>query len=204
MITIALHALTLPLSLTTTSLLGRRLRQGVPAGDAERSSRLMHGVIWLQYAVLGPPSAAYPGFARFDAILGLPSLPLGLVRVAGGGLLVAAGLALIVAANLALRKFGSGAAAFVLTQRMIQHGVYGRTRNPMSLGLYLASMGLGLCVASTYVTLGVMVAVIRSHMFFLRCFEERELERRFGPGYLAYRKRVPFLLPSFRGHGKRL
>ena len=37
--------------------------------------------------------------------------------------------------------------------------------------------------------------MIPAHAFFLKYFEEVELELRFGESYLEYKKNVPFLIP---------
>jgi protein-S-isoprenylcysteine O-methyltransferase Ste14 len=49
---------------------------------------------------------------------------------------------------------------------------------------------------STFATLAVTLAVIPAHILFLKYFEEKELELRFGESYLEYKKKVPFLLPK--------
>ena len=67
----------------------------------------------------------------------------------------------------------------------------------MSLGFYLGAVGLGLVVGSTYMTLGALLVVIPVHVFYLKYFEEHELELRLGQSYLEYKQRVPFLLPRW-------
>ena len=67
----------------------------------------------------------------------------------------------------------------------------------MSLGFYLGAVGLGLIVGSTYMTLGALLVVIPVHVFYLKCFEEYELELRLGQSYVAYKQQVPFLLPRW-------
>ena len=44
---------------------------------------------------------------------------------------------------------------------------------------------------------GVLLALIPAHIFFLKYFEELELELRFGEAYCEYRYRTPFLIPKF-------
>ena len=65
----------------------------------------------------------------------------------------------------------------------------------MSLGFYLGAVGLGLLARSTYMTLGALLVVIPVHVFYLKYFEEYELELRLGHSYAEYKQRVPFLLP---------
>lgn len=68
----------------------------------------------------------------------------------------------------------------------------------MSLGFYFGCLALGLLAGSKYFTLWLLIEVIPSHIFYLKFFEERELELRFGHPYLEYKKRVPFLIPKIR------
>jgi protein-S-isoprenylcysteine O-methyltransferase Ste14 len=67
----------------------------------------------------------------------------------------------------------------------------------MSLGFYLGAVGFGLLVRSTTLTFGVLFGVIPLHIFYLKYFEELELEMRLGQPYLAYKQSVPFLFPSW-------
>jgi len=68
----------------------------------------------------------------------------------------------------------------------------------MSLGYYLFSLAIAFASGSTLITIGVLFGIIPSHIFFLKYFEEFELELRFGESYLEYKKSVPFLFPSFK------
>lgn len=179
-------------------LLGLSLRQRPSRDRAERYSRVMHLLFFLG---LGAPflvAAVSPGLTRLDALVGLPPLPLPVLRWAIGGLLALPGLYLLGASNQLLRARGDGANAFRLTQRVVAADVYRRTRNPMSLGYYLTCVSIALLVGSSLLLGYVLVGVIPAHLFFLRFFEERELTLRLGESYAAYRRAVPFLLPAFR------
>jgi protein-S-isoprenylcysteine O-methyltransferase Ste14 len=66
----------------------------------------------------------------------------------------------------------------------------------MSLGFYLFALALGLVSNSTFVLLAASLGLIPGHIFFLKFFEELELELRFDESYLAYKKTVPFLIPK--------
>ena len=68
----------------------------------------------------------------------------------------------------------------------------------MSLGYYLWSLSLGLISGSMFVTVVVLFGFIPAHVFFLKYFEEFELELRFGEAYRLYKQKVPFLIPKFR------
>ena len=65
----------------------------------------------------------------------------------------------------------------------------------MSLGTYLAYIGISLIAGSSYLLLGALVIVIPVHAFNLRYFEEKELLARYGTSYAEYMERVPFIFP---------
>jgi len=67
----------------------------------------------------------------------------------------------------------------------------------MSLGGYLIAVGIGLLIGSTYLTVGALLLFIPAHVFYLKYFEEYELELRLGQSYIEYKQRVPFLIPGF-------
>ena len=164
--------------------------------NAERSSRVMHFFFFA--GQVAPPLIAliYPGLTRFDAILGLPSLPFKPFFLVLGILLAIPGLYFLAVTNKLLRSIGSGTNAFILTKKIVDDDIYKRTSNPMSLGFYLFALALGFASNSTFVLLAVSLGLIPAHAFFLKYFEEVELELRFGESYLEYKKTVPFLFPK--------
>ena len=105
---------------------------------------------------------------------------------------------LMLSSNRFLMNKGRGAASFLLTKQLVTDGLYGRTRNPMSLGFYSACVGIGMVAGSLSVTLAVLLFVIPVHAVNLKLFEERELELRYGRAYLDYKQRVPFLIPRLK------
>ena len=178
-------------------VLGVFLRRHRTKANAEKSSRIMH---FLFFAGLGAPiliGVFYPGLTHFDELVGLKPLPWRTFFLVLGILLAMPGLYFLVITNKLLRTLGSGANAFRLTKRIVADDIYKRTRNPMSLGFYLWTLAIGLCSGSTFITLVVLLGWIPAHIFFLKYFEELELELRFGESYLEYKKSVPFLIPNF-------
>jgi protein-S-isoprenylcysteine O-methyltransferase Ste14 len=179
------------------AVLGVRLRRHPSKANAEKSSRVMH---FLFFACMVAPlliGVFYPGLTRFDELAGLKSLPWKTFFRVLGIILAIPVLYLLAVTNKLLRTLGSGANAFRLTKRIVAEDVYRRTRNPMSLGFYLFSLGVGFGSGSTFLTLVVLLGLIPAHIFFLKYFEELELELRLGEPYLEYKKSVPFLIPNF-------
>lgn len=165
---------------------------------AENASRISHLLFWIALVLPGTVGLFYPGLTVYDELLGMPSLPVRPIWIAIGTVLLCVGLLLLVTSNRFLIKNGRGAPAFVLTERLVTDGLYGRTRNPMSLGFYFGCVGVGMIAGSVTVTLGVLLILVPIHIVNLKILEERELELRYGRSYLDYRGRVPFLIPRFR------
>ena len=179
-------------------VLGAQLRKNPSEENAERYSRVMH---FLFFTVIGAPfyvGLFYPGLTHFDEVVGIPSLPLKPFFFVLGILLAIPGLYYLGITNKLLRKLGSGANAFHLTKQVVAEDVYKQTRNPMSLGYYLFALALPFILGSTTITLGVLLGLIPAHLFFIKYFEEFELELRFGESYLEYKKNVPFLFPKIK------
>lgn len=179
-----------------TVILGLWLRANPSKPNADQASRVMH---FLFFAGLGAPfliAMIYPGLTHLDALVGLEPLPWRPLCIAAGLIIGVPGLYLLGVSNRLLRAMGSGANAFRLTKQVVEQDIYRYTRNPMSLGYYLATLGLSLLIGSTLLTLYVIIGLIPAHLFFLRFFEERELELRLGEPYIQYKQDVPFLLPK--------
>jgi len=194
MFTIVLQLLGWLTFMMATIALGAWLRRNPSKRSAERTSRILHFLFWMGVVPPAGFGVFYPGLTRFDKVLGISPLPRQSVVLAIGILGLLVGAYLFVVSNVALRRFGEGANAFRLTKRLVIGDIYERTRNPMSLGFYLACVGIGLLAGSTYLTLGALLVVIPSHVFYLKYFEEYELELRMGQPYVEYKQRVPFLL----------
>jgi protein-S-isoprenylcysteine O-methyltransferase Ste14 len=181
-----------------TAACGSWLRRNRSKESAEKSSRVVHLLYFAGLAFPGVLAIFYPGLDRLDELIGIPPLPGQSTTWLAGSVLVGVGLILALIATNALRVFGKGANAVVLTQQIVKVDLYSRTRNPMSLGYYLVCVGIGMLAGSTFVTLGALLVVIPTHVFFLKYFEELELELRFGEAYLDYERSTPFLIPRFR------
>jgi protein-S-isoprenylcysteine O-methyltransferase Ste14 len=177
---------------------GLWLRKNPSKASAERASRVMHSLFFAGLVAPAVVLLVYPGLAQLDGLVGWQSLPWPTFFLVVGIALAFPGLYLLGVSNKLLRTKGSGANAFRLTRKVVESDIYQRTRNPMSLGFYLWSLGLGLIASSTLATLVVVLGFIPAHIFFLKFFEELELELRFGEPYKQYKSKVPFLIPKFK------
>lgn len=178
-------------------ILGLRLRRFPSKENAEQYSRITH---LLFFAGLGTPGLIwlfYPGLTHLDELVGLDPLPLKPFFLILGIFSALPGLYLLGISNKSLRVFGSGANAFRLTKQIVEKDIYQCTRNPMSIGYYLFSLSIGFISGSTLLTLGVLLGLVPAHIFFLKYFEELELELRFGEPYKEYKQKTPFLVPRF-------
>jgi protein-S-isoprenylcysteine O-methyltransferase Ste14 len=196
MVTIVLQMLAWLAFLVGTLILGAWLRRHPGMRNAESTSRILHLLFWMGVVPAAGLGVLVPGLTGFDQELGVSPLPRHPLLLAAGAVGILVGTYLFVVSNLALGLSGDGAGAFLLTRRLVAANVYRRTRNPMSLGFYLGAVGLGLVVGSTYMTLGALLVVIPVHLFYLKYFEEHELELRLGQPYVEYKKRVPFFCPG--------
>jgi len=175
--------------------LGIWLRKHPSKANAEKSSRILH---FLFFAGIGAPFLIillYPGLPNLDDLIGVKPLPFKPLFIITGIVLAIPGLYLLRISNKLVRTLGGGANAFRLTKQIVEKDIYKYTRNPMSLGYYLFSLSVGFMSGSTLLTLGVLLGLIPSHVFFLKYFEELELELRFGESYKQYKLKVSFLLP---------
>ena len=127
----------------------------------------------------------------------LGSIRLGWLNQAVGPALTVGGLALVVWSVHIQYTLGKGTPApKVATQKLVMHGPYAYTRNPMTLGALLMYLGIGVWIGSGVVVI-LAVIVFSGLLTYIYVHETRELTERFGEEYLEYRKRTPFLLPRF-------
>jgi protein-S-isoprenylcysteine O-methyltransferase Ste14 len=116
--------------------------------------------------------------------------PIGLLLVIG-----TSAACLLTVVNLALKGFG--APFFIaLSRKLAADWLYARTRNPMVLAALSWFLSLGIWFQSALFVLWVLVVFAPALLFFVKVYEERELEIRFGTSYLAYKSRTPMLFPG--------
>jgi protein-S-isoprenylcysteine O-methyltransferase Ste14 len=113
----------------------------------------------------------------------------------GLGLMAISGLViLLVVFNLAVKGLGAPFAV-ALTRLVVTDWLYAWTRNPMILSALAFLVGLGLWLQSGLFLVWVLVVVSPAILVFVKVYEERELEIRFGPEYLDYKAKTPMIWP---------
>ncbi len=116
-----------------------------------------------------------------------PAIGLALVVLTGAA-------CLLTVVNLALR--GLGAPFFIaLSRRLAADWLYAWTRNPMVLAVLAFFLSLGIWFQSVLFVLWVLLLFAPALLVFVKVYEERELEIRFGASYLEYKSRTPMLFP---------
>jgi protein-S-isoprenylcysteine O-methyltransferase Ste14 len=96
--------------------------------------------------------------------------------------------------NLALKGLGAPFAV-ALSRKLAADWMYAWTRNPMVLATLAYLLAIGILFQSAFFVLWVLILVTPAWLVYLKVFEERELEIRFGASYLEYRSRTPMLFP---------
>lgn len=83
------------------------------------------------------------------------------------------------------------------TKHLVTQGPYRVVRNPMMYGIGTILAGLALWLGSVGLWFGVAGFVLFVR-WFVRAYEEPDMERRFGEEYRAYCRQVPRWWPRFR------
>lgn len=102
---------------------------------------------------------------------------------------------LLTVVNLALKGLGAPF-AIALSRRLAVDWMYAWTLNPMVLAALAFLTSLGIWYQSSLFVLWVLLLFSPALLFFVKVYEERELEVRFGQSYLDYKARTPFLFPK--------
>ena len=116
--------------------------------------------------------------------------------VIGRALLGITGLACaLTVLNLAGRGLGAPW-TIALSRRLATDWLYRWTRNPMGLATMAFLVSWGLWIRSALFVAWVVLLVTPAWLLFVKIFEERELELRFGDSYRSYRARTPMFIPG--------
>lgn len=169
-------------------LIGRALLDAAPT--QERAQWITAAVHFLMMLLLGA--------AILTAIRTAPAwrgIELPVVDEVGRVLVTVTGLAALgTVVNLALRGLGAPWAV-ALSRRLAMQGLYAWTRNPMVLATLTCLVAIGLWLRSALFVAWVLFVASPMLLFFVKVYEERELELRFGAAYQEYKAKTPFLWP---------
>ena len=101
---------------------------------------------------------------------------------------------LLAVINLALKGLGAPFAV-ALSRKLAVDWLYAWTRNPMVLATLAFGVALGIWYQSVSFVLWVLILFAPALIFYVKVYEERELEIRFGASYIDYKSRTPLLFP---------
>lgn len=169
------------------ALLGRSLLDRHPT--RERAALLTIPIHYAEMILLGCALIVAFCFTQAYPIAHVPipkSISSPLLKVLGV-------LAILTVLNLAIRGLGLPFAA-VLSKRLASDWLYARSRNPMVLSTLLFFIVGAIWLQSLHAILWVVLWFSPALILYVRLYEERELEVRFGEAYLLYKARTPFFL----------
>src|SRR3977135_2167249 len=106
-----------------------------------------------------------------------------------GALIFISGLALTYSGFITQKRAGTDPIPFNPSTRIVAHGPYRFSRNPMYIGLALSTLGIAVLVDSAWMLLAVPIGLVLIDRVVIKR-EERYLERKFGEEYLSYKRRV--------------
>ncbi|MBI2012474.1 isoprenylcysteine carboxylmethyltransferase family protein [Candidatus Curtissbacteria bacterium] len=135
---------------------------------------------------------------KIDKALVLPSILASPLNFYIGVIFFIFGLFLFGWTVLVFYQVGRGTPSPIIpTQKLVIDGPYAYCRNPMYLGVVVWIYGLGVILNSiSFIFAGFIIPSL--YLIYVKLVEEKELEKRFGKKYLEYKKKVPFLIPTFR------
>lgn len=159
-------------------------------------------VIRLFYTSLAILAVVELLLVRFlDRTTGLPVIQHGWVNALLGLPLIIVGCGMVIWSVSIQHSVGMGTPApRFATQKLVVSGPYAYTRNPMTLGAALLYLGIAAWAGST-AAIGLVLGIFTLLLAYIYVHETRELAERFGPAYLEYKRKTPFLLPRLKRPG---
>ncbi|MEN8242300.1 MAG: isoprenylcysteine carboxylmethyltransferase family protein [Chloroflexota bacterium] len=116
-------------------------------------------------------------------------------RILLGGLLIVPGMIFLLWSIKAQREIGKGTPMpLQATQKLVVQKPYLYSRNPLFFGLINLFFGISILLGSISSVLIVLLFTVVI-LLYVKLIEEKELEKRFGDEYLAYKQNTPFLIP---------
>jgi protein-S-isoprenylcysteine O-methyltransferase Ste14 len=133
-----------------------------------------------------------------DDWLHLPSFITGVINPILGLLLIIGGIFLGMWSVHAEMTIGMGTPVPIMpTQKLVVKPPFTYCRNPMTLGTFVAYMGITIMIGSLSAMAIVLILTIIL-LSYVKFIEEKELEARFGVEYLEYKQNTPFIIPCVR------
>ena len=133
--------------------------------------------------------------ATIDRWIQLPRFTAGTVNLVVALPLIVGGIFLGLWAIQAQMTSGRGTPAPMMpTRKLVVNGPFAYCRNPMTLGTFIAYVGICVWLAS-FSAIALVVILTALLLLYQKLVEEKELEARFGLEYLEYKQHTPFLLP---------
>jgi len=130
-----------------------------------------------------------------DRWLQLPTFLTPVVRGLLGGSLVTLGLIFLFWSIRAQREIGKGTPMpLMATENLVVQKPYLYCRNPIFFGVINLFFGISILFNSISSLVMVLIFSVII-LLYTRFIEEKELEKRFGDEYLAYKKRTSFIVP---------
>jgi protein-S-isoprenylcysteine O-methyltransferase Ste14 len=167
------------------AVIGRSLLNSHPT--PERAKLLTVPIHYGEMTLLGCATIIAFRFMQAYPIVRVP-LPRGITFL----LMQVFGIAaLLTVFNLALRGLGLPFAT-VLSKKLASDWFYRRSRNPMLLACLLFLIAGATWLQSMQAILWTILWLSPAWILYVRIYEERELEVRFGEPYLRYKARTPF------------
>ena len=148
------------------------------------------------YAIFFPALLFIIPKLYLDRWLQLPTFLTPVVRGLLGGSLVILGLIFLFWSIRAQRELGKGTPMpLMATQNLVVQKPYLYCRNPIFFGVINLFFGISILFNSISSLVMVLIFSVII-LLYARFIEEKELEKRFGDEYLAYKKRTPFIIPT--------
>ena len=167
------------------AIAGRWLLDSHPT--PERAAMLTIPVHYLEMILLGCALVVAFRFTQAHPIAFIPfprAISFPVLQILGA-------LATLTVLNLAIQGLGLPFAA-VLSRRLATSWLYARCRNPMLLSCLLFFITGAVWLQSLHAVLWTVLWLSPAWILYVRLYEERELELRFGEPYLRYRAQTPF------------
>jgi protein-S-isoprenylcysteine O-methyltransferase Ste14 len=115
-----------------------------------------------------------------------------------GILFIMSGLILLTACVRLFAEIGKGTLApWNPTQNLVVSGVYAHARNPMISGVGFILLGESIVLGSGIILMWFLCFILGNTLYFI-LVEEPGLHKRFGEGYLEYKKNVPRWIPRIK------